>query len=53
MSERVRIVVDDALVAEAIRLGEPARPREAIEAALQEYVARQRSRPAPRLSPRG
>jgi Arc/MetJ family transcription regulator len=41
---RTNIVLDDALVADAMRLGGLTTKREAVEVALREYVARKRSR---------
>jgi len=41
---RTNIVLDDTLVADAMRLGGLATKREAVEVALREYVARKRSK---------
>lgn len=41
---RTNIVLDDTLIADAMRLGGLASKREAVEVALREYVARKRSR---------
>jgi Arc/MetJ family transcription regulator len=41
---RTNIVLDDALVAEAMRLGKLATKREAVEVALRDFVERKRSR---------
>lgn len=41
---RTNIVLDDHLVAEAMRLGGARTKREIVEAALREFVARRRSR---------
>jgi Arc/MetJ family transcription regulator len=41
---RTNIVLDDALVGEAMRLGGMTTKREIVEVALREFVARKRSR---------
>ncbi|MBI3155702.1 MAG: type II toxin-antitoxin system VapB family antitoxin [Burkholderiales bacterium] len=50
---RTNIVLDDALVADAMRLGGLATKREAVEVALREYVARKRSRRVLKLATAG
>lgn len=50
---RTNIVLDDALVDEAMRLGGATTKREIVEVALREFVARRRSRRVLALAGRG